>query len=414
MRFKKGLILQAVLFVFLASIIILAGGCGGGSSGGGTTEKLDWTFLVYISADNSLEQQDEDYLDVKEMERVGSTDRVNVVIQWDKGGKGQYVDWSGCRRYKVLKDSEGQEAIVSTLLVDMGDVNMGIPETLENFIVWGIQNYPADRYAVILWNHGSGWRNPRSQNLILRDVCEDDSSGDMLTQAEVRQAFADAKSTTSVTVEMIGYDACLMGMLEVAYDLKDYGNFMAFSEASEPGGGWPYDKVLGDLAANPKMNGGILATSVVDRYSASYTNPSITMSAIDLSKMDGIRTATNDFVQVACDKMSAEGNNMRTAAGAALFFEPTYNDYRDMGDFTRRLMDLSSDAELNAAADELQKAEKAAVIKSFAGASVADATGLSIWLPDLTQYNQYLTKYSTLKFDQDTTWKNFLEDLVNI
>src|SRR6056297_932537 len=119
----------------------------------------EWTVMVYLDADNNLESAGID--DINEMEAIGSDENVNIVVQMDRidGYDSSNGDWTSTRRYYIEKDSNGYDSnIISTMEEDLGEVNMGKEETVKNFIDWSVQNYPADRYFIIFWNHGGGWR----------------------------------------------------------------------------------------------------------------------------------------------------------------------------------------------------------------------------------------------------------------
>ncbi len=117
----------------------------------------DWTVLVYMSADNDLER----YFagDLNEMERVGSTEAINVVVQVDRaeGFDAREGDWTEARRLFVRRDAS-IFTLSSEVVAALGEVNMGDAATLQDFVTWAIQTYPARRYALIFWNHGAGWQ----------------------------------------------------------------------------------------------------------------------------------------------------------------------------------------------------------------------------------------------------------------
>ena len=127
----------------------------------------DWTFMVYLDADNNLEGAGID--DINEMEMVGSDSNINILVQIDRipGYDTSNGDWRDCKRYYVTKDYSSS-SIGSTEVGDLGEVNMGSSSTLSNFISWAKSNYPADNYALILWDHGSGvmWGNSPGGGLL--------------------------------------------------------------------------------------------------------------------------------------------------------------------------------------------------------------------------------------------------------
>jgi len=110
--------------------------------------KKSWTVAVYMAGDNNLDPNA--YLDLKEMKRVGSTADVNIVAQVDSLSAG-----SKTTRYQLTK---GQGATLSKdAKQKLGNQNTGDPQSLIDFVSWVADNYPADRYALVLWNHGQGW-----------------------------------------------------------------------------------------------------------------------------------------------------------------------------------------------------------------------------------------------------------------
>lgn len=104
---------------------------------------LEWTIMIYLAGDNNLSSAGE--RDLEEMRQIGSTDDVNVLAEFDNAGN------QGTRRFHIQKDG------ISEHIVELGETDSGDPAVLIDFVKWVKQNYPAKRYALVLWNHGSGW-----------------------------------------------------------------------------------------------------------------------------------------------------------------------------------------------------------------------------------------------------------------
>jgi hypothetical protein len=123
-----------------------------------------------------------------------------------------------------------------------------------------------------------------------RGIAYDDGSGDCLDNRELKQVLAHAHHMLGRPVDLVGMDACLMTMLEVAYQLRDHARILVGSEELEPGAGWPYAAVFGDLVAGPTMGPPVLAAAIVRRYAESYASSGAdaTQSAIDLSALDDL------------------------------------------------------------------------------------------------------------------------------
>jgi hypothetical protein len=250
-----------------------------------TPTPITWTIMVYLDADNNLESEAID--DFLEMASVGSSQNVNIVAQLDRrpGYDTRYDDWTTTKRYHITK---GQTPTVANALEDIGEANMGDPATLSDFMGWAKANYPATNYALILWDHGDGWRQLQG-SLNFKAVCWDDTSQDELYMSEVKSGLSSGGGAGT-----IGFDACLMGMVEVAYEIRDLGQVMVASEEVVPIYGWPYDTILSDLVLHPYWTHSQLGTNIVDNYYASYGND-YTKSAIDLTSMDALATTIDNF-----------------------------------------------------------------------------------------------------------------------
>ncbi len=173
------------------------------------------------------------------------------------------------------------------------NVDMGDWRELRGFITWTQQRYPADRYALVLWNHGAGWRNTRAASPATRSVSIDEATGNEIQTWQLPQAL-----NTSPKVDLLVFDASLMQMMEVAYEVRNSAGIMVGSEESPPGEGYVYDPFLGDLAANPEMTPRQFAGRIVERTIESYgTGSNITQSAVDLSQMDGLAAKMDAFAR---------------------------------------------------------------------------------------------------------------------
>lgn len=427
MRSKNRLITRVSILGMMVLGIIFLASCGGGGGGGGSTSgglvptdtitsaaTSDWTFLVYLNSDNNLE--DFGYLDIKEMEKVGSTDKVKIVVQWDRLGSDPSLSWKGCRRYLITTSSEGDNTVRSTMLENLGDVNMGSPDTLVTFVKWGMTTYPARKYALILWDHGSGWRNLIVRDSLMKDISWDETSGDHMTTEEMSQAFRQILADTGTKLEFVGMDACLMASTEIAYELRNCANYVAFSEASEPGAGWPYDTILADLIANPTATGADLGRSVVQRYKEEYaSSEDVTQSAIDLSKINELATAVSNFGTYAQTISEPQKLALVNCINASEEVDSQYNDYVDLGSFVNHVNDSSdiTDTTLKARATEIKTALTAAVVSQYAAQEFAGCTGLTIWLPNYYKHESYSERYSGLGFSVDTAWNEFLSMITN-
>lgn len=245
-----------------------------------------YTFLVYMVASDLESSGYYATEDIKEMMTVGTTPNVNVVIQ--TGGSAnstidehRFIDFTKVQRHLVLKDE-------TKLIQDLGERNMGTSATLREFVSWGIKAYPADKYVMVLWDHGAGILGFGFDNIHL----------DVLDLDELRVGL-DPAMLAGKKFEVIGFDACLMASIEVANALTGRGSYLVASEELGPAWGWDYSAVISSLDENPMQDGAELGKTISDSYmihgrenAQLYENydsdKGLTMSVIDLAEIPNL------------------------------------------------------------------------------------------------------------------------------
>jgi len=389
----------------------------------------EWTFLVYLDGDNNLEGAGID--DVNEMEMVGSTPEVNIVVQFDRidGYDTSNGDWDDTRRGIITKDST---SLIVSNLTSIGEKNMGDPQTLAEFVAWGISAFPANHYFLVLWNHGDGWYthvnqlqaalalvnerisqegpSPHLQQEAFtlskkvfeatKAVCWDDTDGgDSLTMRECREALEEINNQ----IDIIGFDACLMAMLEVAHEIKDVADIMVASEHLEPDDGWPYDLFLAELISAPSMSPTSLSRKVVSSYGYSYGGEE-TQSAILLSKISALSSTIDTLASTLLSETTDWETIQEARSAASSLYEP---DYRDLQGFLDGLIASVDNEPSRNAAIQTRAALTDAVIENHSGPNEG-ANGLSIQLGDLGEGFPYGYDESNLLFAMATQWDEFL------
>jgi hypothetical protein len=220
--------------------------------------------MIYANGDSSLE----DYI-LKNVVDMASVDTpMNVVVQLDRvpGHTDSYDDWTDCRRFRITK---GLTPANGNEIMNLGEVNMGNPKTLRDFVDWSIENYPADNYALIISGHGRGWPGT-SYDLT--------SDNDNLNLPELGNALS------GLDLDLIGFDSCQMGSIEVAYAIKDYADVMVASEHAVISNGWPYGQILESFNSG---NATELGKLIVDKYYES-NRYGLPLSLLDLRGIDEI------------------------------------------------------------------------------------------------------------------------------
>jgi len=379
-----------------------------------TNNTAEWTVMIYLDSDNNLESVGID--DINEMEMVGSTTDVNIVVQVDRipysvlaANNQGYADdtsngnWTNTRRYYITQDFDPVQ-INSQLKSDLGELNMGDPQTLIDFTNWATINYPAKKYLLVIWNHGGGFR---SSTYTTKDIAWDDTSGgDKITMPELEYALSAINTQIGKKIDIVGMDACLMAMTEVAYQIKDYANILVTSEENEPSDGWPYDTILGELAGNPLISSEQFAADIVDKYIFSYPYGNVTQSAIDLNYMDTLAgQLSNLALAIMSDSLTPKSKYILASVSSQYYGD---YDFIDLYDFCNQLLVYSNSLEVKNIVLNIQQTLNYAVLKSgYSGGNVSGSKGLSIYFP----YIAYHYYYNYTNFSQNTFWDEMLSYL---
>jgi hypothetical protein len=368
-----------------------------------------WTVMVYINADNNLDSCGVD--DLQEMVSSGGSNAdVNVVAQMDRASFGT---WTTVRRYYVTSGMD----VATGHLEDLGELNCGDPDTLINFVQWAASNYPASHYMLVIWNHGAGVRKDITSSIFKGISYDDTSGGDGINMEELRYAMSRIYTILGKKVEVLGMDACLMAMTEVAYQIRNFADYLVGSQDTEPGDGWPYDVILPRVLSNPDIAASALSTFIVNDYIASYPgNNSVTQSAVDLSKMDALKSAVDLFAQKMMEKMETFRTVLQDQRNSTQSYDSGYPDYRDLyhfADLVEANVTGDEGADIRTAAAGVKTALTNAVLAENHGrrGPVDNSNGLCIWLPDRQYNSNYSGIYFGTSFAIDTQWNEFIADL---
>lgn len=251
-------------------------------------ELAEWTFMVFMNGDNNLYQYAAS--DFKEMQKMTNSDDINVIVLYDDYGRNNTKLYRVKPGGKELLDS-GSE-IFSGSEADMGDW-----ETLRDFGIWSVKNYPAKRYALIMWNHGGGWKDGEAASPLFKDFSNDEYgnyNGIYLSTGDYAKALAPIVAQAGQKLDILGFDACLMAMYEVAAASAPYGHVLVASEETEPANGWSYDYFLPLLSKTPTMDAVTFAMHIVDGY-YEKSEDNATLSVTDLTSMDALNDKLDAF-----------------------------------------------------------------------------------------------------------------------
>ena len=402
--------------------------------------KASWTVMVFMNAKNNLEEDAiHNFLQIA---NVGSTPAVNVVVEMGRPKKhydSSFDGWSKTLRFRVTKD---MTPIVSNAVVDLGDTDMGDGRSLAAFVEWARATYPAERYMLVLWDHGQGWRFKLSRSFQLKSTrvraADDVPSDDIPVQAGFRSISHDDDTNHTLynrdiqdslkrvlagaKLDIMSFDACLMGMVETAYAMREVAQVMVGSEELEPGAGWDYSRWLPPLVADPGMDAAKLSGAVVDAYKAAYRDIYLTtLSAVDLTTTRDLASAISELATASTSVLPQQAKAVRKARAACFSYGRSVRlntsvDLRCVIDsLDKEIPSLSSKTQ------PIRAALKRFVLHNYASARIRDgygSDGIAIYFPpdrkafenDKANKDGYLRTNTVMpvEFVQKEEWSSFL------
>lgn len=376
-----------------------------GAKASAAVEK-EWTFLLFLNGHNNLSSYG--YMNLKDMEKTGSTDQLNMVVEWGKEG-----DENTDRL--LVKKSTDPTRVTSPVIMSLKNHDMGDYHNLVDFVKWGVEKFPAKHYFVAVWNHGSGWhfQDARGGNFFHpTDISFDDNSGNNITTEQLGIAMKEISQFIGRKIDIYGSDACLMQMIEVAAEMKDSVNYMVGSQDTEPGEGWPYETFIKGWAAKPTMTpaevGALLSKDYVKAYSGGvYGTKDVTFAAMDVTKLDTLMASTKKLAASLSAMDAASMAKIRTAMSSVQDFY--YSDYKDYGSFLKVIESLPIQKDMKLIS-QVKSDLQASVVATDSSAYFKNATGLSIWIPNYSSSD--MGRYTGLVFDKETQWSVFLNKVL--
>lgn len=398
-------------------------------------DKKKWTVLLYMDGNNNLYAPMHDALN--SLETVGSNKDVNVVAEiggnpGDKAHGGgileTIIDMTSkdkkvetVKRFYVTKEDTPSEKITSPEIMDLGEKDMGDAKTVSDFLEWGIKKYPAEHYAVVLFNHGAGFAG----------VLSDEKSGNLLDMNELKSVIDGAAKVAGKKIDLVDFDACLMAQTEVAHAIKDGASYMIASEETERGSAQPLDKIIKDLQEGSKEK----ALSPEDFAKLfvyeSFHQPNseiltATLSAVDLGKIDKVVNSSDELAKAlmagTVDPSLIRKDIEKSQNYCQGLNYKLYNDYHDVGHFAEIIKDdpkIKDENVKKAAQNVLNSIDEAVIANEHSGEKYKHSTGLSTYLPinygfdpqpktDSVNFSS-THNYEGIPYAKDTNWDEMIK-----
>ncbi len=377
-RMKKWLSLCLVVLLAFSALPVMAEGSTE------TAENAAWTVMIYLCGTDLESKNGMATENLLEISKTLANQHVNVLIEtggtkaWESKEKlGFDIATDRLQRYKY--DENG-----FTLVEERPLSNMAQTETLTEFITWSRENYPADKYMLTLWDHGGG----SMEGLIMDEL----HNSAVMSLEDLGRALDDA----NVPLELLFMDTCLMATIETCAVVDSQARYLVASEETVPGYGGNYKGWLQYLFDNPECDGARLGRTICDTVQQKYAEKgagaadTVTMSVIDLKKMDAVYTAFDDmFTEVG--GLLKNVNDFSEFAVAISRSETYYaSEMRDIADMASRASGHGVRAET---AKKLVNAVDDAVVYAVKGATHSYSHGISFYYaPTGSKY--YMDRYA--------------------
>lgn len=408
------------------------------------TETKDWNLIIYMAANNNLHKYA--LKNIRQLLMAGSSESINVLLQLDEYGETEVS------RFFVEKN----KAVIKETLTDPRYAISGTQESLYNFLEWAITKYPAKHQAILIWNHGSGIKDPciwgkiyrenrddffetnietgllHINRLALRSTLEkgiafNDTHQEYINNQELRCCLKDVseKLLNHQKIDIIFLDACHMAMIEFGSKFKDLAHYFVGSEEIEPGSGYNYQGLLAPFADGKTLTPEKFAIHAVTAYAKEYQNKlaDFTQSAIALDNFEQVEqsfSAFSSFLSSLLEKNRAYFSIIKKIRKNDIYTTEFCDwDYIDTIHFLKSLilecgMAIDEDDNKDLPLEELEHLQSLAIdsassisqqiIAHASGIGLPHAYGLSIYFPEKNIHRSY----EKTIFSQTTTWIDLL------
>jgi Clostripain family len=378
----------------------------GKSKGASTTKQSDWTVMLYMAAGKDEQTEAAAVRDMKELQRVGSTKAVNVLVQIDR-------PWPGYRqRYRVERG--WSQPVADPTLPSERQMSTGDKESLFRFMDWARTSHQANHYMLVLWGHAYGLGFGRDH-------------GDPLTLSELAWAlrkFRDEGPTANGggkngRLAILGANACAMSYAEAAFELRELAGFLVASEITMPFSGWPYSQILGRLVSQPGIQPQDLGEGILNDFADSFERKGVALTLLNLNLAAPLRKGIEKLAAALTRGIHVNG----TSSGIVdAFLDSTHGDVRPIIDLVDLCDNLAavSDKDVRSAVRSLRTTLKrgkknALIVDHKADPDFAGLHGLGIFAQSVADPSELKTlevsetEYRNLKLMAgDNQWPNFV------
>ena len=404
------------------------------------------TIMCYMNGDNNLTREVLHAVDM--METVGSSADVNILVLVDGGSDATSVYGEGWDRTKFLYITQDDlvGAINSTVLADMGEQDLGDPQTLHNFIKACLK-FPAERYIFCMFAHGRGIIDTNILKLPGQVkslyISPDDTSRTVMSQPEFHAAVKSALKGSMFDVMI--FFSCLTNMVEIGYSLQDLTRYLIASQdeirmVNDPPGkfqlrGIKFEEIFKQLQVNPDLPTPELGKITVDSFVAQYNDPVAVpdgksgslfkriaggLSVVDCRRYPHLAGILNDLAEHVTTQLSAETTGrtalaaIRRASSSSQKYASFLNlEYYDLSNFLANLARETADGQTKRLCQQAIGVITDELVIYERHTADSRSSGISIYLSHLllpeNVYQAHQQSYRQCRFSRETAWDEMIE-----
>lgn len=365
---------------------------------GNKTKERDWTILVYMAADNSLEATA--ISDINEMEKSSiDTDEITLLALVDRspGFDTSNTNWDKTRLLKIKTGKKADDESIWSDELDCETLGVNREKETEldtsSYVTLGksidfiFNSYPANHYGLIIWGSGEGWRG----------FCYDGTSGTQMNLYQLEKGLNNGLNGNKL--DFIGFDSCFGAELEVMYQIKDYCEYSVGVEGLLGVNGWNYEAILNNFGSIDERSGYDFCDAVINQFSIDYeTKKNASISCVKLSEMKKLFQTFDDFCLKAGElinstKMRDLVKDTVTGKTVQFVYEEENNDLQmDIYSLVENLsLTFSENSEIEELKNGFIDAQKEAVLRNWN--SEGYSTSLGVYFSTLTVGNLFSARH---------------------
>ena len=365
-----------------------------------------YTLMVYMTGSNLESSGAYATKDMYEMRYSGvDLSDVNVILYTGGAQSWKSAVPSSCNCVIDLAEKKNAGIVGRT----EENADMGAPQTLAAFLNFAVEYFPAEHYGLIFWDHGGGplWGYGNDELF----------DGDSLLPAEMVQAMDQTIFGSRRKLDLVGFDACLMGSFEMMTIWEKYARYFIGSEEVEPGDGWNYT-FLEEL--NRTADAEVIGARILAEYEKHYAeqrtetyDPQVTLSCIRLDRVRQMSDALRKlFAKMSAGVKRGDYSRLQQLRSETKSFGDV--ETRSSGIYSYDLVDLGDFADQYGAMYPAESRAVRAALEEMVVSQVSNvprASGATLYYPfrNKGQYEKLAETYRGIAFS--TEYTGYLRDM---